>query len=299
MYVSMTGFGQASDEREWGKITLELSSVNHRYQEISIRLPRELSSLEPWMHNRLRGVFRRGKLNARLEITWAASAVAASINGEVLLNYHGRISEMRGLIGAERDISLDALLNLPGVLDASGRGSMGEEAVEVLSGLIERAASNWNRMRREEGAHLKEAIERHIADAERGMSEIASLWQGARDAAFEAMTGRVTAALAASGLSSDESRFAQEAVIYADRWDISEEIDRMASHIAKFRETGEARDSEGRKLDFLVQEMNREANTINSKVSNAEIRWIAVEVKSSIERIRAQIQNLEGAGVIV
>ena len=79
MYVSMTGFGRAVDEREWGKITLELSSVNHRYQEISIRLPRELASLEPWLHNSLRGVFHRGKLNARVEITWAASAVAANV----------------------------------------------------------------------------------------------------------------------------------------------------------------------------------------------------------------------------
>ena len=293
MYVSMTGFGQAAEEKEWGKITLELSSVNHRYQEISIRLPRELVSLEPWLHGLLRGVFRRGKLNARLEITWAASAAAASINREILLNYYEKISEIRGLIGTEHDISLDALMNLPGVLDASGRGSIGEEASEILSELTRCAASNWNRMRREEGAHLKEAIEGHIADVERRMSEIASLWQGTRDSAFEAMTGRVTAALASSGFSADESRFAQEAVIYADRWDISEEIDRMASHIAKFRETGDARDSEGRKLDFLVQEMNREVNTINSKVSSAEIRWIAVEVKSSIERIREQIQNLE------
>ena len=293
MYISMTGFGQAADEREWGKITLELSSVNHRYQEISIRLPRELASLEPWFHNLLRGVFRRGKLNARLEITWGTSAVAAGINMETLLNYYGKISEIRGLIGIESDISLDALMNLPGVLDVSGRGSIGEEAVEILSGLIEQAALNWNRMRREEGAHLKEAIEGHIADVECRMSEIASLWQGARDSAFEAMTGRVTAVLAASGYSADESRFAQEALIYADKWDISEELDRLASHIAKFRETGNASDSEGRKLDFLVQEMNREVNTINSKVSSAEIRWIAVEAKSSIERIREQIQNLE------
>jgi len=293
MYISMTGFGQAAEEREWGIITLELSSVNHRYQEISIRLPRELASLEPWIQNRLRGVYRRGKLNARLEIAWAASAVAADINEEVIMNYFSKLWRIRQQIGAERDISLDALINLPGVLDAFGRGSIREEAMEILSRLIEKAASNWNQMRREEGAHLKKAIDGHIADAERGMSQIASLWQGARDAAFEAMKGRVTAALEASGICADESRFAQEAVIYADRWDISEEIDRMASHIAKFRETGDARDSEGRKLDFLVQEMNREANTINSKTSNAEIRWITVEVKSSIERVREQIQNLE------
>ncbi|MCL2684251.1 MAG: YicC family protein [Synergistaceae bacterium] len=293
MYVSMTGFGAAAHEREWGKITLELSSVNHRYQEIYIRLPRELASFEPWLHNRLRGVFHRGKLNARVEITWAASAVTANVNKETLLNYYEKISEIRDLIRAGHDITLDALVNLPGVLDASGRGSIGEEAVEVLSWLVEHAASDWNSMRNMEGIHLKEAVEGYLADVERGMSVITSLWQGARDAAFEAMTGRVREALASAGFSADESRFAAEAVILADRWDISEEIDRMASHIAKFRETGDAKTAEGRKLDFLVQEMNREANTINSKISDAEIRWIAVEVKSSIERIREQIQNLE------
>ena len=293
MYISMTGFGQAAVEKEWGKITLELSSVNHRYQEISIRLPRELAPLEPWLHSRLRGVFRRGKLNARLEITWGASIVSAAVNEEVLANYFGKLSRISERIGAKSDISLNYLINLPGVLDASGRGSIREEAMEILSGLIEKAASNWNHMRREEGAHLKEAIDGHIADVERGMSKIASLWLEARDAAFEAMKNRVTAALEASGLSPDESRFAQEAVIYAEKWDISEEIDRMASHVTKFRETGNARDSEGRKLDFIVQEMNREANTINSKASNADLRWITVEVKSSIERIREQIQNLE------
>jgi uncharacterized protein (TIGR00255 family) len=293
MYISMTGFGRAAVEREWGKISLELSSVNHRYQEISVRLPRELASFEPWFHTHLRALFRRGKVQARVEITWAASSMAVAINKEILINYYKEISSLRNSMGAERDISLDALVNLPGVLDASGRESLGEDAVDMLAGLIDSAAENWNRMRRDEGAHMGEAIEGHLAEIERGMSEIGKMWPGASDAAFEAMTARVKKTLEATGTAADESRFAQEAVIFADRWDISEEISRMASHIAKFREIGSSVESEGRKLDFLVQEMNREANTISSKVSNSEIRWMAVEVKSAIERMREQIQNLE------
>jgi uncharacterized protein (TIGR00255 family) len=292
MYISMTGFGQASDEREWGKISLELSSVNHRYQEISARLPRELSSLEPWLHQKLRGIFRRGKLSARVEIARASSSVAVAINRDVLMSYYREMADIRGAIGAERDISLDALVSLPGVLDAE-RTSLGEEAADVLSGLIGRAAESWNRMRLDEGAHLRKAIDGHVADVERGMSEIGRMWPGAKDAAFEAATTRITKALEAAGLAADDARFAQEAVILADKWDISEEIARMASHIAKFREIGDSGESEGRKLDFLVQEMNRETNTINSKASSSEIRWMAVEVKSAIERIREQIQNLE------
>jgi len=265
MYVSMTGFGRASAEREWGKISLELSSVNHRYQEISVRLPRELASLEPWFHQRSRGLFRRGKLQARVEIAWAASANAVAINKEALMSYYKEISSLRNSMGVERDISLDTLVSLPGVLDASGRESLGEDAIDMLSELLDSAAENWNRMRRDEGAHLKEAIDGHIAEVERNMSEIGKIWPGTKDAAFETMMARVAKTLEAIGVSADESRFAQEAVIFADKWDITEEVSRMESHIAKFREIGLGGESEGRKLDFLVQEMNREANTINSK----------------------------------
>jgi uncharacterized protein (TIGR00255 family) len=148
-------------------------------------------------------------------------------------------------------------------------------------------------MRRKEGAHLKEAIGLHLDETERLMKQVEDAWTGARDAAFEAVTGRLKNALESAGISADESRFAQEAVIFADKWDISEEIARMSSHAAKFREIGEEGEAEGRKLDFLTQEMNREANTINSKITSADIRWIMVGVRSAIERIREQVQNLE------
>jgi uncharacterized protein (TIGR00255 family) len=290
----MTGYGDALLEREWGTIRMEISSVNHRYQEISARLPRELSSMEPWLHRRLRGLYRRGKAQVRVEITRAASALALALNREALLSYYKEISSVRDSIGAERDISLDALVNLPGVLDTPICHEFGgDEAAALLSELLDRTAENWNKMRRVEGAHLKEDIDAHLADIEHNMAEISAVWTEVRDAAFADMTARVTKALEAAGASLTESRYAQEAVIMADKWDITEEIARMASHVSKFRETGENPESEGRKLDFLVQEMNREANTINSKISDSKIRWMAVEVKSSIERIREQIQNLE------
>jgi uncharacterized protein (TIGR00255 family) len=294
MYVSMTGYGEASAEREWGTVRMEISSVNHRYQEISVRLPRELSSLEPRLHRQLRGLYRRGKVQVRAEITWAASALVLALNREALLSYYREISSLRNSIGAERDISLDALVNLPGVLDMPGRSEFGgDEVTGLLSELLERAAESWNQMRRAEGAHLKEDIDGHLADIERGMAEISGMWTSVRDAAFADMTARVSKVLEAAGASPSESRFAQEAVMMADKWDITEEVARMASHVSKFRETGESGEPEGRKLDFLVQEMNREANTANSKILDSGIRWRTVEVKSSIERIREQIQNLE------
>jgi uncharacterized protein (TIGR00255 family) len=291
----MTGFGTAFAERPWGTVTVGLSSVNHRYQEISVRLPRELSQLEPWFHRRLRGLFRRGKVTVRVEITWSAASAALVLNKEAMAAYYREISSMRDAMGAERDISLDALVNLPGVLDMSAHAAFGgDDAEDFMSGLLDRAAENWNDMRRKEGAHLKEAIGLHLNEIEHLMKEITDAWTGARDAAFETVAERLRNALESAGISADESRFAQEAIIFADKWDISEEIARMSSHAAKFREIGETTgQAEGRKLDFLTQEMNREANTINSKITNAPLRWIMVEVKSAIERIREQIQNLE------
>ncbi|MDR3164513.1 MAG: YicC family protein [Synergistaceae bacterium] len=294
MYVSMTGFGAASEERQWGTATVELSSVNHRYQDISVRLPRELSSFEPWFHQRLRGMFRRGKIVARVEITWSAASAALVLNKEAMTAYYREISPMRGVMGAERDISLDALVNLPGVLDISSRAVFGDDNVEdIMSGVLYRATENWNDMRRKEGAHLKEAVGQHLNEVERLMKEIGETWTEARDSAFETVTERLKNILASAGISVDEARFTQEAIIFADKWDISEEIARMSSHAAKFREIGEAEQAEGRKLDFLAQEMNREANTINSKVTSADLRWLMVNVKSAVERIREQIQNLE------
>lgn len=296
MYTSMTGFSSARVEREWGTITLELSSVNHRYQEIYVRLPKELATWEPWFHQKLRGMYRRGKVQARVEVLWASSAQAVAVNREVLANYYREISAVRDALGQERDISLDALVNLPGVLDMQARTKLtrDEGTEELLAELLEQGVSAWREMRALEGGHLKDAIETHLETLEDIAGKIDARWQGAKDAAYAAMQERVRHALESLGSAMpDDARFVQEAVIVADRWDVSEELARLASHIAKFRETGDEADSVGRKLDFLVQEMNREVNTINSKVADSDIRWLAVEGKTALERIREQIQNLE------
>jgi uncharacterized protein (TIGR00255 family) len=290
----MTGFGRAARECEWGTAVLELSSVNHRYQDITVRLPREMYSLEPWFHQKLRGVFRRGKVQLRAEVTWAASTLAVSINREVLMKYYQELYMIRNALGSNQDILLEPLLALPGVQDSSGSAESGwKDRLEILESLLGDAVTDWNRMRMTEGAHLREAIGAHLDELERSVKEIADVWPGERESAFEAMKERIAGAVKASGTSIDESRMITEAVIIADRWDIAEELSRLSSHIDKFRGIGLAPEPEGRKLDFIAQEMNREANTINSKVSSSRIRWITVEAKTAIERIREQVQNLE------
>ncbi|MDR0647790.1 MAG: YicC family protein [Synergistaceae bacterium] len=295
MYVSMTGFGSSRIEREQGTITLELSSVNHRYQEIYARFPKELASWEPWFHQKLRRLFRRGKVQARVEITWASSALAASFNKEVLSAYYRELSGVSQELGQTRDISLCALLGLPGVIDAQERfwQSGDSDTEELLLALLDTGAANWQKMRVTEGAHLKDAVDEHLLRLERLTDEIAGKWEIARDAAFASMRERVRKALDSISAAPDDSRFAQEAIFIADRWDVAEEIARLVSHTAKFREAGESPEPSGRKLDFLVQEMNRELNTLNSKIADAGVRWLVVEAKTALERIREQIQNLE------
>lgn len=296
MYISMTGFGRVSADREWGTVTLELSSVNHRYQEIYVRLPKELATFEPWFHQKLRGAFGRGKVQARVEIFWAAAAQAASIDREALARYYEEISEVRDSLGLAREIELELLLDMPGVIDMQERTKVArdEGLKEFLEHLLENGIAEWHKMRAAEGAHLESAVSGYMSELESIVNRIGGLWKSARDAAFSAMVERVTKAFEALGAASpDEARFAQEMVIIADRWDVSEELIRLESHIDKFRRTGKDEDSIGRKLDFIVQEMNREVNTINSKVADSEIRWLSVEAKTAIERIREQIQNLE------
>jgi uncharacterized protein (TIGR00255 family) len=290
----MTGFGGTHIEREWGTISIELSSVNHRYQEISARLPRELVSWEPWFHQKLRRMFRRGKLQARVDITWASSAPPVSLNREVLAAYYRELTKVGDELGHAGEISLDALLGVPGVIDAKERSwpAADDDTEMLLVSLVEQGVENWQKMRITEGGHLRSAINEHLSELERLIREISGKWEAARDAAFSSMKERVTKALDASSVP-DDSRFAQEAVFIADRWDVTEEIARLASHTAKFRETGDSQEPSGRKLDFLVQEINREINTLNSKVADADVRWLAVEAKTALERIREQIQNLE------
>lgn len=295
MYISMTGFSSTQLQASWGTLSLEISSVNHRYQEIYVRLPREFSSWEPWFHQKLRKCFRRGKIQVRMEVLWAPSFRMARINKDILSSYCDELLQIQRSMGQAKELALEKLLNLPGVLDLPKfEDSKESEDIEsVFEKLINDAAGSWQSMRRVEGEHLRDAVLNDLEELERLASEIGKRWLKARDDAFAATRARVSETLEGLGEKLDEGRFIQEIVILTDKWDISEELARLKSHIAKFRDAGNESESAGRKLDFIVQEMNREVNTLDSKIADAEIRWLAVDSKAALERIREQIQNLE------
>jgi uncharacterized protein (TIGR00255 family) len=294
MYMSMTGFGRTQTEVPFGTINLEISSVNHRYQDITVRLPREFAGWEPWFHQRLRRYFRRGKLQCRMELLWEPSVKRGHINPEVLASYYNSLKEVQAELGHGAELSIESLTQLPGVVEVPKFDSEGGEDHEELFGkIIDDTVKKWLDMRRAEGQHLRADVLTHLEELEKIIKEIEGKWQAAKDAAFEMMKSRVAETLESLGEQLDSARYLQEIVILTDKWDVSEEIARLYSHINKFKMTGEAEEPMGRKLDFIVQEMNREVNTLDSKVADAGIRWLAVNAKASLERVREQIQNLE------
>ena len=294
MMRSMTGFARETGEYEWGTLSVELSSVNHRYQELSVRLSRELASFEPEAGAILRSALGRGKVRLFAEIAWAPGYKTPVIDGEALKSYYDRLLDLGRELGAEEKPDIQALLSLPGVLDSpSARSSIGDELGEALAETVKRAASSLTGMREREGEALKQAVEGYLADFESLLGSMEEYWNKRKDELLEELKARVTALLEGVTGEADEARVAQEIVIMADKWDVSEEAVRSRSHCAQFKSILNGPASEGRKLDFLIQEMNREVNTMGSKITDAELRWMVVEAKSTLEKMREQIQNAE------
>jgi uncharacterized protein (TIGR00255 family) len=297
VFRSMTGFGRAQADRTWGSLVVEISSVNHRYQEISLRTPRDLAFLEPQVQQILKGTYNRGKTFLRLEVLWSSEFRTLPLNTDVLKSYLNQLEGFASSLGRREAIPLESLLTLPGV--AGQEGGLGEELRESLLDALREALADacgqWQAMRAQEGRDLLEDVQTHLACFEEELGKVESLWASARDEALEALRVRIGQLLGdlAPGTAVDEGRLAQEIVILSDRWDVSEEISRAKSHLQKFRSFMQEEGPHGRKLDFLVQEMNREINTLGSKISDATIRWTVVEIKSLLERIREQIQNVE------
>ncbi|HPK06272.1 hypothetical protein SDC9_123136 [bioreactor metagenome] len=294
MIRSMTGFTRESRNFEWGTLTVEISSVNHRYQELSIRLPRELASFESTIGGLLRSGLGRGKIRFFAEITWAPRYRALAIDGDVLSNYYTQILSLSEKLGTGQKPGLQSLLSLPGVLDSPAVLSMVEgQAGGVLEEIVGTGIQNLAGMREKEGLNLGGAIEGYLGAFESLVDSIEEYWTGKKAGLFEELRKRVTLLLEGVTTEADQGRVAQELALMGDKWDISEEFVRSRSHCRQFRTILKGPSSEGRKLDFLIQEMNREVNTMGSKITDAELRWMVVEAKTLLEKIREQVQNVE------
>ena len=294
MYSSMTGFSKTLNQTPWGVLTLEISSVNHRFQEINVRLPRELSSYEPLLIAEMRRRFTRGKVQLRFELLLNNEYKMATVNDTLLSRYAQNFIELNKTLNIKREIEIEKLLSLPGVIEAQGMQELDQEKIETsLLEILDKGVASWNKMKQTEGQHLKESIISDLEELKVIIAKITSKWQSARDTNFESMKERVASTLEKMKLSLDPNRYLQEIVILTDKWDVSEEFTRLDSHFKKFQAIENESGSVGRKLDFMVQEINREINTMGTKIQDAEIRSLTVDAKATLEKIREQIQNLE------
>lgn len=292
MLYSMTGFSRVRKSFPWGTLSIEMSSVNSRYLEVSVRSDRELTSFEPLIQNFVRGHLARGKVAVRLEVKWDASVIKDRLNVESFRSYYKELCSLHDELGGPVP-TIESVLSLPGVIDASPMSESTCDLQPALLEVLERAVSALLKMREVEGESLKKDITFNLDEYETLVKNISDEWQSISQKVFADYRDKVTKNISQLGYEADPARLAQELVILSDKWDISEEITRSESHISQFRKILSGGGAVGRKLDFLVQEMNREINTMGSKSASNELRWRVVDGKSLLERVREQIQNVE------
>ena len=295
MFLSMTGFGSKSYDFSWGTVLFEITSVNHKYQDFSVKLPKELLSLENKILILLRNLIGRGKVKLSAEITWAKGANVPVIDEESLTNFYNQVKKIskRNHLDAPKDIT--NLLLIPGIIDLNENFAelAAHDNPEIWDNMIKEVVNALMDMKKTEGEKLRIKIENDLHELEKLLKAMNIRWQKAKDDALESIRTRIENTLKHYNLEIDENRIAFEVSMAADKWDVSEELTRLEAHTEKFRTTMNLNESSGKKLDFLIQEMNREINTMGSKVADAEFRWQVVEAKTCIEKMREQIQNIE------
>lgn len=288
----MTGYGRAQEVLNGRDITVEIRSVNHRYFEFSARVPRGCGYLEDKLKNLAQGAASRGKVEAGVLIQTVDSPdTRVTVNTALAKEYLTALREMGEELGLADDLTLSKMAKL-GDIFTLRRGPEDEDQVWAdVSVVAQKAAERFVEMRRTEGAKLREDILNRLAAIEGKVGEVEKRSPQTVAEYRAKLTARMEELLGKAGI--DEQRILAEAAIVADRWAVDEETVRLRSHIAQMRSILDTPEAVGRKLDFLVQEMNREANTIGSKAQDVAIAQVVVDIKSEIEKIREQIQNIE------
>jgi uncharacterized protein (TIGR00255 family) len=288
----MTGYGSAEVERDGQRLTAEIRSVNHRFFEVSIRAPKLVSLFEDQIRQVIQERFSRGKI--MLSITWSGageSGEVLKVNEPVVDRYVKLLEELRGRYRLDGGLSLETLATLPDVFTWEHTALTDEETWTLIENLVARACDNMNGMKAREGSALARDLEGRLKIIRDELDKVSSRAPLRPPEARERLMGRVQSLL--GDVEMDPIRIAQEVALMADRLDCTEECVRLAAHIDQFRALIEGGELAGRKLNFLLQEMNREANTIGSKANDVEIAHGVVVIKEELERLREQVQNVE------
>jgi uncharacterized protein (TIGR00255 family) len=298
---SMTGYAQARLEREGWLLRVNVRSLNHRFLDLRIRVPEGFESFEPQIRQLVRERLRRGHVEVTLHVE-TVQGPAARVNREVAGAYLSAIAELRREFAMAPEADLVGLLRLPGVVNAAGASSasLAEEDLERLAEHVkdcaEAALERLEEMRLTEGRSLRDEMHRLVVRIDEMASEVEQLAERSRPVYAQRLGSRIGELLNGGPL--DEARIAQEAALLAERADISEELARLRSHVEQFDQLMAGGDEPGKKLDFLLQEMQREANTLLSKTPGLGEDGLAItdrglHIKAEIEKLKEQVQNVE------
>ncbi len=289
---SMTGFGRGEASGDVGRVTVEVKAVNHRFSEVVFRMPRQFSGLEERVRKLVLGKVSRGRFEVYVAWEPSAEARAVKVDKDLALAYYNALRQLAGEIGSNQELSLDTLARLPEVLSLQEGELTDDEIWALLEPALEQAMAGLIAMREREGALLAADLAERIDRIEAFRSAAAARAPVVVEEYRQRLTRRLEELLPPTN-PVDPQRLAQEVALFADRADITEEIQRLASHIDQFRQALRSDEAVGRKLDFLVQELGREINTIASKANDAALTAAVVAAKSELEKIREQVQNLE------
>ncbi len=292
MIKSMTGYGRGEAQNSQYKVTIELKSLNQRFLEIMVRLPRQLNPLEDFIKKTLQAEISRGKVDVFISLEEAGSKnTSLKVDNDLALVYYKSLLQLAATCKLKAKIDLQSISMYPGVITAEKEEADAKLLSPVVEEALNLALNSLLEMRSVEGAGLYKDLTAHNENIGSYMSVIAENVPKVAEEYKSKLRLRINELL--EDISIDESRFANEVAFFADKSDISEELARMQSHLKQFADALNSTEAIGRKLEFILQEMNREINTIGSKANSLPLGQLVIDVKSELEKMREQAQNVE------
>ena len=291
MVKSMTGYGRSEKITSDYKCTVEIKSVNHRYLDVSVKLPRSISRFEPEIRKRLKLYAERGKIDVFVTYQNLKTSETVKYNKEIASEYMNYLKQIAEDFGLEEDYKPTVIARFPDVFSLEENYSAEDEEYTDIQKVFDEAGKNFMESRQKEGENLAKDLLDKMDEIEVLVNRIEELVPGIVEEYKEKLTAKVNDILELRDI--DDARIVQEVIIYADKVAVDEELVRLRSHIQAVRDILGEDKAAGRKLDFIVQEMNREANTTLSKSDTKEVTDIGIELKTLIEKVREQVQNIE------
>lgn len=287
---SMTGYGKSEAETKFGKAVIEARSENHRFLDIKIQTPESISSIEPGLAEAVKKIILRGKVRLTVSLEGAKNG-SPTLNVELVKESKKNLERLRKETGIDEEIRIEHFLMIKDIFAAETSESLSKKDILEIEKILSDAVSKLDETRRIEGKKLEKDLKARLRKIESLTRTIASKRKDFMKTTSAKLKERISKILDENQI--DESRLYQETAFLAERSDITEELVRLKAHIGKFRETIRKPGSIGKELDFLIQEMNREAGTISAKAKDAEISHHTIDLRSELEKMREQIQNIE------